>query len=313
MNKGRSRSIVKVDHSDEAREALLSEEPSDEEADELMELGSNASAGASWGSRRRNPCYWKAWSGWGHCPVSCGSSNKKRSRGMEARRRGPSCWTVQTQISSCSHWRYCPVHCKFSAWSSWSPGNCPVACGTGKQTSTRHFAPGAAHGGIQCDDPTLNYLERPCNEHHCPINCNFNPWLSWTDCDKSCGGGNFQRVRVRRDTKEHAGAQCNGDYLQWAKCNTHPCPVDCVVQPWTDWGNCTEDCDGGERTRLKEIITPQLYGGKECPPTEENGTCNEEACEKAASIGGALPEISVFVAVLLATISLQERYAAQDC
>merc|ERR1719353_1939387 len=47
-------------------------------------------------------------------------------------------------------------------------------------------------------------------------------------------------------------------------CNLQPCPIDCVVDEWSEYGPCTKDCDGGYTIRQKSVIKE---GGPEgyCP------------------------------------------------
>jgi hypothetical protein len=61
-------------------------------------------------------------------------------------------------------------------------------------------------------------------------------------------------------------------------CNTSPCPVDCVVSSWSDWGKCSKDCGEGISTRSRTVITPSANGGAQCPSLAETQTCNTQAC-----------------------------------
>ena len=57
-----------------------------------------------------------------------------------------------------------------------------------------------------------------------------------------------------------------------------PPPEDCVMGDWTDWSECTEECDTGMQTRTRTIVTPASGGGAACGATEETQTCNEDPC-----------------------------------
>jgi hypothetical protein len=72
------------------------------------------------------------------------------------------------------------------------------------------------------------------------------------------------------------------------KCNTQPCPIDCVVNPRSPFGGCSETCGGGMMTRRIEIMTRPAYGGLPCPacpgptcPASHMSNCNEAPCPVA--------------------------------
>jgi len=244
--------------------------------DAALEDATDAKKSGWWDRRRRVNCKWKGWGGWSGCSVTCGSGTKKMSRGQHgAKHGGRGCSGPSTKSAVCTL-KVCPVDCRWSAWTGWSP--CPVSCGLGKQVRKRNKLAHQAHGGKHCTDPKLGLLERGCALKPCPINCAWAGWGAWTACTASCGGGKQQRVRDRTHTAEHNGAQCPGAPTMTMACSTHPCPIDCEVKEWTEWGNCTEECGGGERGRVKSILIPVQHGGSPCPATEENGTCNEDAC-----------------------------------
>ena len=49
---------------------------------------------------------------------------------------------------------------------------------------------------------------------------------------------------------KHGGASCPGEdgLKQEVPCNTHPCPVDCVMTDFEDDGTCSKTCGGGQLT-----------------------------------------------------------------
>ena len=50
---------------------------------------------------------------------------------------------------------------------------------------------------------------------------------------------------------------------------------------WSEWGQCTETCGGGERTRNRTVIVKADHGGDECPSQKiETEQCNEHECRK---------------------------------
>ena len=55
--------------------------------------------------------------------------------------------------------------------------------------------------------------------------------------------------------------------------------VDCEVDEWKPWGDCSATCDGGTKTRAREVVEEPMNGGAACPDLEETETCNTDQCE----------------------------------
>merc|ERR550532_704707 len=66
-------------------------------------------------------------------------------------------------------------------------------------------------------------------------------------------------------------------------------PVNCKVGDWTAWGKCSETCDGGTKTRAREVIVEPEYGGKRCPALEETMVCNTDQCPVDCKVGDWKP------------------------
>ena len=65
------------------------------------------------------------------------------------------------------------------------------------------------------------------------------------------------------------------------KCeDDHMCPpVDCLVGDWTWFTACSHNCGGGTQRRRRDVTRAPQYGGRVCPPLEEDGVlCNAQAC-----------------------------------
>jgi len=80
-----------------------------------------------------------------------------------------------------------------------------------------------------------------------------------------------------------------GDAGVWTheeRCNTHNCPIDCVVSPWTEWNTCNhagavKKCDGGLTTRTRTTVQAAAHGGKICPASLDEKDCNTHSCTEA--------------------------------
>jgi hypothetical protein len=62
------------------------------------------------------------------------------------------------------------------------------------------------------------------------------------------------------------------------ECNTHACPVDCIVSQFATWSECSKSCGTGERHRSRTVVTEAKHGGRDCAHTDETDKCNEQWC-----------------------------------
>jgi len=61
-------------------------------------------------------------------------------------------------------------------------------------------------------------------------------------------------------------------------CNEDPCSINCEVAEWSDWSSCSEQCGGGTKYRIREVVVEAANDGLPCPPTYETAECNGAAC-----------------------------------
>ena len=71
---------------------------------------------------------------------------------------------------------------------------------------------------------------------HCPIDCEYHEWNSWSSCTVTCGGGIKLRSRLIKTHEAYGGIPCDGitgggsslDGIQTGtektECNTQICP-----------------------------------------------------------------------------------------
>ena len=68
--------------------------------------------------------------------------------------------------------------------------------------------------------------------------------------------------------------------------------VNCVWGVWNQWGGCSKNCGGGQRSRSRTKIIPQSNGGS-CPGSgSENRPCNTQKCESKCCMLGFICGIS---------------------
>merc|ERR1719271_729923 len=107
--------------------------------------------------------------------------------------------------------------------------------------------------------------------------CEMGEWEP-RECSSTCAGGT-QRITRKTIVKDNNGAACL-PLAAKRNCNMDPCPVDCELAPWSEWGKCSADCNEGVQQRLREVIQAMKYKGKKCGETSETRSCNPDNCDK---------------------------------
>jgi len=139
--------------------------------------------------------------------------------------------------------------------------------------------------------PTSLMETRGCNKEPChKVDCKVSDWNNWGACTSTCGPGHRQRARSILQHPTDGGMGCGLDLSQLAECPNEPCGfVDCKWGGWSDWTLCDAQCDGGQRSRKRQIVQRPGEGGKPCEPLskEEVTECNLQACTPEVCIDGA--------------------------
>eukprot|EP00118_Oscarella_pearsei_P013695 m.111462 g.111462 ORF g.111462 m.111462 type:complete len:1718 (+) comp37428_c0_seq2:104-5257(+) len=179
----------------------------------------------------------------------------------------------------------CPVDCAVTPWTAWNCRN-DTCGGAGERIRSREIATPGSSGGRQC--PVSLQRER----------CAFEPCFSysyergpWRNCsvgqNKVCGVGIRERTVVCRQSDgllvpieccilKHCPTVTDSTNLinvDFRALNIHtqevcgvPCPGDCVLSAWGNWGPCTLDCttsggQGGMRARSRGVLVEESAGG----------------------------------------------------
>lgn len=128
--------------------------------------------------------------------------------------------------------------------------------------------------GKPCGE-TLQY--RDCGTDPCPAACKYE-WSEYSDCSATCGGGYKKRTVKVASKSLYGGKECPEDEEE--ACGDYPCPVDCKVSDYSDWGDCDKTCGPGIQLRKREIEASPEYGGEECPyEYQEERNCNYKECQ----------------------------------
>jgi hypothetical protein len=237
-----------------------------------------------WTRRRRAPapvnCATSAWSAWGGCSKTCAGGQQSRSRHVtvHAAHGGAGCGAL-TETQNCNT-QPCPINC---VWGAWQPyGTCDKSCGTGHQSRSRSVNTAAAHGGLACVGESTE--SRECNTHACPIDCKMSEWGDFGKCTKECGGGTKTKTRHVEIQPAHGGKACPTSLSYEEECNTHACPIDCILSPFGDFGECSKKCGGGVHSRTRTVKQPAEHNGKECDSLVETEDCNTQACPEHCEV-----------------------------
>uniref|UniRef100_A0A8D3DJA4 ADAM metallopeptidase with thrombospondin type 1 motif 20 n=1 Tax=Scophthalmus maximus TaxID=52904 RepID=A0A8D3DJA4_SCOMX len=253
---------------------------------------------------------------WTACSVSCGKG--KRARYV-------SCRDAQGGVADESYCAHLPRPPESSAcfspcgqWRAgeWSP--CSVTCGVGR--TTRQVVCSNYHQPVDqsfCDPDEKPATEQECTAAPCssvyhrqrindqpygypqdpgrhPGHSSWNvpsadnQWRTgpWGACSSTCAGGFQRRVVVCQDADGRSNSYCD-ERVKPAEskgCDSGPCPL------WNYgvWGECTQTCGGGRRTRLVVCQRPngQRLNDYNCdvldkPPDMEQ--CNLQLCPGSAS------------------------------
>ena len=169
--------------------------------------------------------------------------------------------------------------CSLGDWTDWSP--CSRSCGEDGQTvRTRELL-----SPDSCPEDCRGDLEdtESCNQRCCPQNCKYSEWGTW-ECSCSQEGTCHNESASPREVcyryREKIAQQSCGGYCDEAltdtKCGSLCCYLDCVLGPWSNWGQCTALCEQeGVRNRTRVVTQEARCGGKACP---EEDLYQEEVC-----------------------------------
>ena len=190
-------------------------------------------------------CQYGDWSDWTDCQL--GSDARTRTRNTIPPKNGGAVCMKKGNIEV-DH-NFCPVDCSYGSWDSWTD----CVPGSTIRSRTRYTIPPVNHG-TACI-PGANYQ---VDNKFCPVDCEYGPWDSWTDCVH----GSATRSRTRNTIPPlNRGAVCapGGNYEE----DKSFCPIDCSYGSWEDWSNCVSGTNARQRTRS---TIPPVNNGAACVP-----------------------------------------------
>eukprot|EP00062_Callorhinchus_milii_P009908 gi/632954349/ref/XP_007892911.1/ PREDICTED: A disintegrin and metalloproteinase with thrombospondin motifs 20 [Callorhinchus milii] len=271
--------------------------------------------------RRGMMTQWR-YGSWTPCSVTCGEGTQARYVSCRDTHGGvadesycahlPRPPEVSTCFSPCGQWRA-------GEWSS-----CSVSCGPGRVT--RQVVCASYHhqitDGSDCDPDERPAQEQDCSLPPCPRDyhdypahfpqhdyphprqvypshdiASQNTWNNpsggsqwrtgpWGACSSTCTGGFQRRVVVCQDAEGRSANNCDERTKppETRHCDAGPCPH------WNygNWGECTQSCGGGTRTRyvICQLTNGQRLSDQNCeilekPPDIEQ--CSVHPCPAGVS------------------------------
>merc|ERR1711871_453070 len=142
------------------------------------------------------------------------------------------------------------------------------------------------HKGFACDNLAMlgtcmcQAMSKAHMDKCLKVDCAVSSWGAWGKCSKTCGTGSQTRTRKVTKQPKSGGAKCPA-LKATRKCNTHGCPVNCVVNSWGAWSKCSKGCGGGLQTRSRSVKVQSKNGGQKCPAVSESKKCNTHGCKPA--------------------------------
>jgi len=191
------------------------------------------------------------------------------------------CGGSQRQIADCG-FKPCNVvecvDCLWAEWGEWSSCTCE-----GLKDRHRTIKTPNSECGKPCEGNRIEAAKciPPCAKD--PVDCKLNDWGDWSECSRSCDGGQTTRSRSIKTQPKHRGNVCEAPLSQTKACGEKRCeqPVDGVFGNWAEWSKCSVSCGGGQQDRTRSIATPASGGGLGVSGalTDVRG-CNAEPCGK---------------------------------
>lgn len=210
---------------------------------------------------------------------------RSRSIAIPGKNGGAACSKSLQEVKGCeASEELPPVDCRLGAWGAWSL--CDKTCAGGQTYRSREVAVLAARGGKACEDSMSETMA--CNEMDCHMDkqardCHLSVWTSWGDCSQSCGKGIRTRTREVTAPPLMGGIGCSADIQQVEGCpDLPPCEAeDCLWGTWSEWSDCTKQCNGGQKMRNRTVFQLPSKSGKPCHAlrsVDETESCNTQSC-----------------------------------
>lgn len=240
-------------------------------------------------------CQWGDWEQWSACSCSCGGGTKRRERLIKVAPTtggAPCSAEDKAEVAPCAT-QSCEV-CIDGAWADWEEWSpCSATCSSGLRSRHRDVARHPSGCGLPvvgladefqvCENPGLCVPDR---------NCMLSGWGDWSACSSRC----FGLSERRREIVQYAtgnGRPCHNESTkQVGPCNPgfgrlppegcgQPSPERCTLGQWAEWGECSASCGGGQKIRMRHVLSPATNDGEPCEgQLSETVACGMERCQE---------------------------------
>ncbi|XP_041940176.1 thrombospondin type-1 domain-containing protein 7B isoform X1 [Alosa sapidissima] len=181
----------------------------------------------------------------------------------------------------------CPLDCKLSDWSPWSP--CSTSCGSGLKVRSKWLREKPFNGGRPCPKLDLKNQAQVYEAVPCHSECSDYVWITeaWSVCTinavdelPACGEGvQSRKIRCVERGSEGYGTSvndtlCDAEEMPFrARTCILPCAGECVMSHWGPWSECPTPCDQDTmRKRTRHILRPPA-SDQTCPEDEQTEPC----------------------------------------
>ncbi|XP_061825570.2 A disintegrin and metalloproteinase with thrombospondin motifs 20 [Nerophis lumbriciformis] len=253
---------------------------------------------------------------WTACSATCGKGKRARYVSCRDAQGGVADESYCTHLPRPPETSACFSPCGQWRTGEWSP--CSVTCGAGR--STRQVLCSNYHQSVDqsfCDPDERPEMEQECTTAPCSsiyhrqrindqpygypkdpghhpghnswnVPSRDNQWRTgpWGACSSTCEGGFQRRVVVCQDADGRSNSYCEERVkpAESKSCDSGPCPM------WNYgvWGECTQSCGGGRRTRLVVCQRPsgERLNDYNCDVLDkplDMEQCNLQPCPGSAS------------------------------
>ncbi|KAI3381279.1 hypothetical protein SNEBB_010103, partial [Seison nebaliae] len=244
-------------------------------------------------------CVYSPWTEWTECPTSCKLKDevRKRYRGSFGPNCNeplaetlpcppPTCYCKLTKKSYLEALKENPLPSNFFGWievnnkPNYNLGDVLVFIGDrispGQKVSTHHCVE------LTCDEEGNLTIDNS-KADICDNKCEWRDWSEWTECPEQCGLTGMKHRSRDMIPSSKGEFDCEGPLFETDECSMVPCKCmednscKCETSDWSDWTECSKECDGGEKKRTRDLID---NGAQDCKNVTliETLPCNVQCC-----------------------------------